>query len=76
MTKYELMKHARKGIETEIKSKCEFIAETWASPDAITKLESLIAQYHEIVEEYDIAHTEAIEAEWEAEHKEDTHAAK
>ncbi|MBQ9694863.1 MAG: hypothetical protein IJV58_00355 [Oscillospiraceae bacterium] len=70
MNQYELMKYARKGIETEIKNKCEVIADSWASPDNITRLESLIAQYREIMDEYNKAHDAKLEAEWLAEHEE------
>lgn len=58
MTKKELLRIAQYGIEKKIKRRCKSIADTWASPANIADLKALLAQYDEIVQEYDAARKE------------------
>ena len=58
MTRSELMKIAKYGIEKKIEYKCADVVRTCARFDSIESLKNLIAQYDEIVQEYDAARKE------------------
>lgn len=58
MTEKELLGLAKYGIEEKIGRNCYDVVNTWVSPNNIAALKKLIAQYDEIVQEYDAARNE------------------
>ncbi len=63
MTRSEVLKIAKYGIEKKIKNKCGEIVAGWAITVNIGKLDKLLDQYYEITAEYNAARNEEEEAE-------------